>query len=79
MNSMQLVGLNIKWYRYKFNMTKEELSKKTKFKVSYISKIEKGIIDLTVDNLDLLANVFSIEPILLLNEETALKAKKLKQ
>lgn len=31
MTSMELVGLNTKWYRYKNNLTQEQYANKTKF------------------------------------------------
>ena len=39
MTSMELVGLNTKWYRYQNNMTQEQFANKTKFKMAYISTI----------------------------------------
>ena len=37
MTSMQLVGLNTKWYIYQNNITQEQYANKTKFKMAYIS------------------------------------------
>ena len=37
MNSMELVGLNTKWYRYQNYLTQEQYANKTKFKMAYIS------------------------------------------
>ena len=34
MTSMELVGLNTKWYRYQNNLTQEQYANKTKFKIS---------------------------------------------
>ena len=42
MTSMELVGLNTKWYRYQNNLTQEQYANKTKFKMAYISVIETG-------------------------------------
>ena len=42
MTSMELGGLNTKWYRYKNNLTQEQYENKTKFKMVYISVIETG-------------------------------------
>ena len=36
MTSMELVGLNTKWYRYQNNLTQEQYANKTKFKMAYI-------------------------------------------
>lgn len=77
MTSMQLIGLNTKWYRYQNNMTQEQYANKTKFKMAYISVIETGNANLTCKNIDLIAKSFSIKPELLFNEKTAKLAQKL--
>ncbi len=77
MTSMQLVGLNTKYYRYQNKLTQEQFANKTKFKVAYLSTIETGDANLTLKNVDLIASSFGIKPTLLFNEETAKLAKKL--
>lgn len=77
MTSMELIGLNTKWYRYKNNLTQEQFANKTKFKMAYISTIENGDANLTCKNIDSIAKSFNIKPILLFEEETAKSAKKL--
>lgn len=77
MTSMELVGLNTKWYRYQNNMTQEQYANKTKFKMAYISIIETGNANLTCKNIDFIAKSFKIKPIALFNEETAKLSKKL--
>lgn len=75
MNSMELIGLNTKWYRYQNNLTQEQFANITKFKMAYISTIENGDANLTCKNIDLISRAFNIKQELLLNEETAQKAK----
>lgn len=77
MTSMELVGLNTKWYRYQNNLTQEQYANKTKFKKAYISVIETGNANLTCKNIDFIAKSFNIKPVLLFSEETAKMAKKL--
>lgn len=77
MDSMQLVGLNTKYYRYKNNMTQEKFSEITGFKMAYISTIETGNANLTCKTIDLIANSFKIKSQDLFEESTALEAKKL--
>jgi len=76
MTSMELVGLNTKWYRYQNHMTQEQYARKTKFKMAYISIVEGGNANLTCRNIDIIAKSFGISPTLLFNEETAKLAKK---
>ncbi len=77
MSAMELVGLNMKWYRYQRNITQEQFANKTKFKMAYISTIENGDANLTCKNIDLIAKAFGIKQELLFNEETAIKARAL--
>ncbi len=77
MTSMQLVGLNTKYYRYQNKLTQEQFANKTKFKVAYLSTIETGDANLTLKNVDLIASSFGIKPALLFDESTAKLAKKL--
>ena len=77
MTSMELIGLNTKWYRYKNNLTQEQYANKTKFKMAYISVIETGNANLTCKNIDFIAKSFKVKPEALFNEEIAKLAKKL--
>lgn len=77
MTSMELVGLNTKWYRYQNNLTQEQYANKTKFKMAYISVIETGNANLTCKNIDYIAKSFNIKQELLFDEKTAKLAKKL--
>ena len=77
MKSMELVGLNTKYYRYQQRLTQEQYANKTKFKIAYISTIETGDANLTCKNIDSIAESLGIKPADLLNEETAKLAKKL--
>lgn len=76
-NCMQLVGLNVKWYRYQLGWSQEAFSKKTGFKMAYLSTIETGRANLTCKNIDVLVHTFNIEYESLFNKETAKKAKRL--
>ena len=77
MNSMQLVGLNTKWYRYQKNWTQEVFAEKSGFKMAYISTIETGNANLTCKNIDAIADTFKIQADLLFNRDTAKAATKL--
>ena len=77
MKSMELVGLNTKYYRYQQRLTQEQYANKTKFKIAYISTIETGDANLSCKNIDSIAESLGIKPADLFNEETAKLAKKL--
>ena len=67
----EIIGLNVKWYRYQNRMTQKEYANKIKFKIAYLSIVESGKVNLTCKNISLLAKSFHIPPELLLNEKTA--------
>lgn len=77
MTAVELVSLNMKWHRYQKGLTQEQYANQTKFKMAYISVIETGDANLTLKNIDFIANSFGIEPADLFNVETAKLAKKL--
>ena len=73
----EIIGLNVKWYRYQNRLTQAQYANKINFKVAYLSVVESGKVNLTCKNISLLAKSFHIPPELLLNEETAKLAKNL--
>jgi len=77
MDSMQLVGLNTKWYRYQKGWTQETFADKIGFKIAYVSAIETGNTNLTCKNIDAIAKTLNIETELLFNSKTAKMATKL--
>lgn len=77
MTSMEIIGLNTKWFRYQKKITQEEFANITKFKMAYISTIENGDANLTCKNIDYIAKALNIKPAMLFDEDTAKKAQKL--
>ena len=57
----KIFALNIKTLREKKGLKKEELSLLLGFDNSYISKLEKGNINITIDKIEKIANHFNIE------------------
>ncbi len=62
----QILAKNIEKLRIKHKLSKEQLSLILGVDNSYISKLEKGKINITLDKIELLANHFEIKPYLLL-------------
>ena len=56
------LATNIKYFREKHNYKREELSLMLGVDNSYISKLEKGKVNITIDKIEQLANIFNIEP-----------------
>ncbi len=56
----KILAKNIEILRKAKHLKKEELSLALGFDNSYISKLEKGRINITIDKLDLIANYFNV-------------------
>lgn len=63
-----ILAKNIRQLRLKSKIRREELSLTLGFDNSYISKLEKGKINITIDKLSLIANYFNIKIIDLLKD-----------
>lgn len=75
MNLREIVGLNTKWYRYQNHYTQEKFAEIANFKMAYISIVENGEANLTLNNIEIIAKALNVEPELLFNKETAKQAK----
>ncbi len=62
----QILANNIKNLRTQKKLSREELSLVLGVDNSYVSKLEKGKINITLDKIEMLANYFEIEAYLLL-------------
>lgn len=60
-NSKTILARNIEQLRSLKKLTKEELSLILGFENSYISKLEKGKINITIEKLDKIAQFFEIK------------------
>lgn len=59
-NSKSIIAANVKKLREQTKITREKLSLALEFENSYISKLENGRINITIDKLDKIANYFKI-------------------
>ena len=57
---------NVKKYRLKQHLKREELSLALGYDNSYISKLEKSRINITIDKIAQIADYYRVEPYLLL-------------
>ena len=65
-NIRQILANNIKNLRTQKKLSREELSLTLGVDNSYVSKLEKGKINITLDKIEMLANYFGTEVYLLL-------------
>ena len=61
MELRNIVAINLKYYRFKANMTQEEFYSKANLNYKYLSKIENGKVNITVDFIDNIAKLLGIE------------------
>lgn len=62
----RVMGLNISYYRNLRGMSQEQLGDKLDFEQSYISKIERAAVGISMDTLCDIAKALDVEPYLLL-------------
>ena len=56
-----ILATNVKKLRSKLKIRREELSLALGFDNSYISKLEKGKINITIDKLSIIADYFNVD------------------
>ena len=61
-----IIALNVKNLRLSKKLKREELSLLLGYDNSYISKLEKGKVNITIDKIEQIAKYFGIEPFMLL-------------
>ena len=59
----------IKYYRIKANLTQEDLAEKANVTSKYISDLERGIFNVSLEKLEQIANALNIEAYLLLKDD----------
>ena len=62
-NSKEIIALNVRKLREERKLTREELSLTLGFENSYISKLEKQRMNITIEKLDKLADFFEIKTV----------------
>ena len=62
MDIRDILSNNIVYFRIKLNMTQEKLSEKLKASTTYISELENGKRNISIDQLWRISQVFNIEP-----------------
>lgn len=62
----RIMGLNIAYYRNLRGMSQEQLGDKLDFEQSYVSKIERANVGISMDTLCDIAKALNVEPYLLL-------------
>lgn len=70
MNILKCFGENVKYYRIKRNMTQEVLADKCDLHRTYISDIERFNRNISLTNLQKIANALTVEPYILIKPQS---------
>lgn len=68
-NLRDILKTNIKYYRIKANLTQEDLAEKANVTSKYISDLERGIFNVSLEKLEQIAEALNIEAYLLLKDD----------
>lgn len=68
-NLRDILKTNIKYYRIKANLTQEDLAEKANVTSKYISDLERGIFNVSLEKLEQIAETLNIEAYLLLKDD----------
>ena len=68
-NLRDILKTNIKYYRIKANLTQEDLAEKADVTSKYISDLERGIFNVSLEKLEQIAEALNIEAYLLLKDD----------
>ena len=78
MTIQQIVGDNIRFYRYQCGWSQEKLAVRSTLSVNYVSALERGTVNISVYNLEKIANALKVEPaVLLVKDVYALREEQL--
>ncbi len=70
MDIRQIVGGNIRFYRSQVGWSQEKLAVRSTLSANYVSALERGTVNISVYNLEKIANALKIEPAVLLLKDT---------
>ena len=68
MNLKKIFGKNVKYYRFKKELTQEKFAEKIDLNSSYVSEIENGKYGPTFEKVEIIAKVLEIKPYILFQE-----------
>lgn len=68
MNIRQIIGENVRCFRYKMNWSQEALGSHTGLHHDYLGRLERGQVNISVENLVKIASVLEVAPHFLLIE-----------
>lgn len=79
MNLKEIVGINLKYYRYKTGLSQEKFYTKLGLNYKYLSNVEQGKENISFDYLEILANKLNVDinDLIMFNESHIIKKKRI--
>lgn len=81
MKLQKIVAINLKYLRYKSNMSQEEFYTKAKLNAKYMAAVERGSINFRANSLDKIAKNLNVDlkELLLIDERRIISQKRIDQ
>ncbi len=79
MNLKEIVGMNLKYYRYKSGLSQEKYYYNLELSPKYLACIERGEVNLTIENIENLATKIgvTVEDLIIYNENHKIQKKRI--
>lgn len=68
MNLKEIFGKNVKYYRFKKDMTQEKFAEYVNLNASYVSELENGKYGPTFEKIEEIAKILHVKPYILFQE-----------
>lgn len=68
-NIRKILGKNVRYYRYQNRLTQEKVAERCELSPRYLSDIENGKGNISVDTLNKLATILKVKPYLLIKKQ----------
>ncbi len=79
MNLKEIVGINLKYYRYKSGKSQEKFYTELELNPKYLASIERGEENISIDYVEILAKKLNVKinDLILFNEDHIIKKKRI--
>ena len=75
-NIRRILGKNIRYYRYQNRLTQEKVAERCELSPRYVSDIENGKGNISIDTLNKIAGILKVKPYLLIKKQNISKLPK---
>jgi transcriptional regulator with XRE-family HTH domain len=71
----EVIGRNIRYYRHQLGWSQEKLAVRSRLSSNYVSALERGTVNISVNNLEKIAEALKVKPFVLLYDNAHLLSK----